>query len=181
MLSASTARTDEQQPDEESFNDHLRTQSAGPSEDRCEDHPESEHRGTSAEGPDCQPKRYLIPEEKADKRSTKQSTDIPDTHLEGRKDQCSEKDGALVNSLNQQGRHEEKLNTVNPSVKEDNPFANDDHVPGSTCTEAAVPWWAGAFGAVPDMDDGCEQRGFYTRQFCQLFFPDNTDEATEAR
>lgn len=181
MPLASTARTDEEEPDEECFDDHLRTKSAGPSKDRCEDHPDSEHRGTPAERSDCQPKGYLTPEEEADKRSTKQSTDILDTNLEGRNDQCSEEDGAVANRLHQRGGHEEKLSPVNPSVKEGNPFSNHDHVPDSTCTEAAVPWWAGAFGAVPDMDDGCEQRGFYTRQFCQLFFPDNTDEATEVR
>ncbi|CAM9464399.1 unnamed protein product [Scytosiphon promiscuus] len=43
-----------------------------------------------------------------------------------------------------------------------------------------MPWWAGAFGAVPDMRDSPEARGFYARRFCEIFFPDNVAGATEA-
>lgn len=42
-----------------------------------------------------------------------------------------------------------------------------------------IPWWAGAFGACPDVKDGAEARGFYVRRFCELFFPDDTAGATE--
>lgn len=41
-----------------------------------------------------------------------------------------------------------------------------------------MPWWAGAFGAVPGMRDSQEARGFYARRFCEIFFPDNTAGAT---
>lgn len=43
----------------------------------------------------------------------------------------------------------------------------------------SLPWWAGAFGAVADMGDSPEARGFYARRFCEIFFPDNTVGATE--
>lgn len=45
---------------------------------------------------------------------------------------------------------------------------------------AFMPWWAGAFGAVPDMRDSPEARGFYARRFCEIFFSDNVAGATEA-
>lgn len=41
-----------------------------------------------------------------------------------------------------------------------------------------MPWWAGAFGAAPELRDSPEARGFYARRFCEIFFPDNTVEAT---
>lgn len=42
-----------------------------------------------------------------------------------------------------------------------------------------MPWWGGAFGAVPEMRDNPEARGFYARRFCEIFFPDNIAGATE--
>lgn len=42
-----------------------------------------------------------------------------------------------------------------------------------------MPWWAGAFRAVPEMRDSPEARGCYAMRFCELFFPDNTSGATE--
>lgn len=44
-----------------------------------------------------------------------------------------------------------------------------------------IPWWAGAFGAAPEMRDSPEARGFYARRFCEIFFPDNTAGATGVR
>lgn len=44
-----------------------------------------------------------------------------------------------------------------------------------------MPWWAGAFGAVPEMRDSPEARGFYARRFCEIFFPGNIAGATEVR
>ena len=43
----------------------------------------------------------------------------------------------------------------------------------------SMPWWGGAFGAIPDMRDSPEARGFYARRFCEIFFPDNIPGATE--
>ena len=57
--------------------------------------------------------------------------------------------------------------------------------PVSSCQSARdkavdlLPWWAGAFGAVPEMEDSPEARGFYARRFCHIFFPDNAAGATE--
>ncbi|CAM9134053.1 unnamed protein product [Ectocarpus sp. 12 AP-2014] len=36
-----------------------------------------------------------------------------------------------------------------------------------------MPWWAGAFGAVPRMRDSPQARGLYVLRFCETFFPDN--------
>lgn len=44
-----------------------------------------------------------------------------------------------------------------------------------------MPWWAGAFGAVPHMRDSPQARGLYALRFCEIFFPDNVATATEAR
>lgn len=46
---------------------------------------------------------------------------------------------------------------------------------------SSMPWWAGAFGAAPEMRDSPEARGCYARRFCEIFFPDNTAGATEVR
>lgn len=51
--------------------------------------------------------------------------------------------------------------------------------PESSDETGPIPWWAGAFGACPDMKDGAEARGFYVRRFCELFFPDDTAGAME--
>lgn len=184
MPSASTAKSAEREEhNEEGYNnDHLRTPSAGSLKDNCEDCPESEHRTTSAERPECQSKENITPEENRDKRSTQQSTKTHEERGFEEQNGFSEEDGTLVTSFNQHRRPESILNTGTPDAKEDTPLADDEeHVPYSGSVEVVVPWWAGAFGAVADMDDGCEQRGFYTRRFCGLFFPDNADEATEAR
>lgn len=58
--------------------------------------------------------------------------------------------------------------------------SEDEEVqPESSDNTVPIPWWAGAFGACPDMTDGAEARGFYVRRFCELFFPDDTAGATE--
>lgn len=48
-------------------------------------------------------------------------------------------------------------------------------------TFGRMPWWAGAFGAVPRMRDSPQARGLYVLRFCDIFFPDNVATATEAR
>ncbi|CAM9255225.1 unnamed protein product [Ectocarpus sp. 6 AP-2014] len=48
-------------------------------------------------------------------------------------------------------------------------------------TFGRMPWWAGAFGAVPRMKDSPQARGLYVLRFCEIFFPDNVATATEAR
>lgn len=46
-------------------------------------------------------------------------------------------------------------------------------------SEGSLPSWAGAFGAVPEMEDSHDARGFYVRRFCEVFFPDNPAGAME--
>lgn len=71
---------------------------------------------------------------------------------------------------------------------ENNPQRGEDGLkqPATAKSDADVlsesvlfPSWAGAFGAVPEMDDDARARGFYARRFCELFFPDNVMGATD--
>lgn len=55
---------------------------------------------------------------------------------------------------------------------------NDGDGDGSV---VSTSWWAGAFGAVSEMNDGPEERGHYAWRFCKLFFPDRVEAATQVR
>lgn len=152
---SSTPRKERQGNEQENSKNLLKSRPAGILKDSREDHPEGDEHGEPppAEQSDDQgPKGCPTPEENAN------------------------------SSGQREGHTEKKRDAVEPSVREDNPARKNEHGPALLSgTEHAVPWWAGAFGAVPDMEDGREARGFYMRRFCELFFPDNTDGATEAR
>lgn len=59
--------------------------------------------------------------------------------------------------------------------------ASADAGAGASAELDLLPPWAGAFGAVPEMEDDATARGYYALRFCELFFPDNTVGATEVR
>lgn len=87
--------------------------------------------------------------------------------------------GGGVKKNSPRSSEDEEKATTNVAKTEDwqeelPPKSSDKTVP-------TMPWWAGAFGACPDMKDSAEARGLYVRRFCGLFFPDDTAGATEVR
>lgn len=121
------------------------------------------------------------PERRAGKRSG--SPSVEESLLAGRSEGenrgRSGEGGYTAATDTQQDRSEEK--SEDKSCVEFDMFGELEDKNPRAEEKPLLPWWAGAFGAVPAVEDSPTARGFYTRRFCELFFPDSTLEATEAR